>query len=172
MSVKRVLQIESDVVTSRSVVIPFEFKPETIPAGKNVGDSIVITPITVRTGFRIRPLLLRIATRRTRMLSWLIRCYVDSVLSELMAKYDELIFEIVCLGIHNKKGDMPAWFREVLKDNCTWEDLYILLNAILFRLGCNPFSRTIIALEAVSPLSEEEIIALQENNETWVGRSR
>ena len=35
----------------------------------------------------------------------------DSVLSELMAKYDELIFEIVCLGIHNKKGDMPAWFR-------------------------------------------------------------
>ena len=93
----------------------------------------------------------------------------DSVLSELMAKYDELIFEIVCLGIHNKKGDMPAWFREVLKDNCTWEDLYILLNAILFRLGCNPFSRTIIALEAVSPLSEEEIIALQENNETWVG---
>ena len=46
------------------------------------------------------------------------------------------------------------------------------LNAILFRLGCNPFSRTIIALEAVSPLSEEEIIALQENNETWVGRSR
>lgn len=89
-----------------------------------------------------------------------------------MAKYDELIFEIVCLGIHNKKGDMPAWFREVLKDNCTWEDLYILLNAILFRLGCNPFSRTIIALEAVSPLSEEEIIALQENNETWVGRSR
>lgn len=30
----------------------------------------------------------------------------DSVLSELMAKYDELIFEIVCLGIHNKKGDM------------------------------------------------------------------
>ena len=64
MSVKRALQIESDVVTSRSVVIPFEFKPETIPAGKNVGDSIVITPITVRTGFR---------TRWTRMLSWLIR---------------------------------------------------------------------------------------------------
>lgn len=72
MSVKRALQIESDVVTSRSVVIPFEFKPETIPAGKNVGDSIVITPITVRTGFRIRPFSCGL-TRRTRMLSWLIR---------------------------------------------------------------------------------------------------
>ena len=172
MSVKRALQIESDVVTSRSVVIPFEFKPETIPAGKNVGDSIVITPITVRTGFRIRPLLLRIDKADKDAIVAHKDVTFDSVLSELMAKYDELIFEIVCLGIHNKKGDMPAWFREVLKDNCTWEDLYILLNAILFRLGCNPFSRTIIALEAVSPLSEEEIIALQENNETWVGRSR
>ena len=172
MGVKRALQIESDVVTSRSVVIPFEFKPETIPAGKNVGDSIVTTPITVRTGFRIRPLLLRIDKADKDAIVAHKDVTFDSVLSELMAKYDELIFEIVCLGIHNKKGDMPAWFREVLKDNCTWEDLYILLNAILFRLGCNPFSRTIIALEAVSPLSEEEIIALQENNETWVGRSR
>ena len=87
--------------------------------------------------------------------------------AELIAKYDELIFEMVCLGIHNKKGDMPDWFREVLKDNCTWEDIYILLNAVLYRIGCNPFSRTIIALEAVSPLSEVEIIALQKNSETW-----
>ena len=87
--------------------------------------------------------------------------------TELIAKYDELIFEMVCLGIHNKKGDMPDWFREVLKDNCTWEDIYILLNAVLYRVGCNPFSRTIIALEAVSPLSEVEIIALQKNSETW-----
>ncbi|MEG1543221.1 MAG: hypothetical protein RR382_01675, partial [Tannerellaceae bacterium] len=31
-------------------------------------------------------------------------------------------FEIVCIGIHNKRGDMPVWFREVLKDNCTWQD--------------------------------------------------
>ena len=60
MSVKRALQIESDVVTSRSVVIPFEFKPETIPAGKNVGESFGSTPITVWTGVRRRPLLLRI----------------------------------------------------------------------------------------------------------------
>lgn len=67
---------------------------------------------------------------------------------------------------------MPAWFREVLKDNCIWEDIYILLNAILFRIGCNPFSRTITALEAVSPLSEEELIALQKNSETWKNRNR
>lgn len=91
----------------------------------------------------------------------------SNAVADLMAKYDDVIFEIVCLGIHNKKGNMPVWFREVLKDNCTWEDIYVLLNTILFRIGCNPFSRSIIALEAVSPLSEEEIIALQRNNETW-----
>ena len=93
MSVKRALQIESDVVTSRSVVIPFEFKPETIPAGKNVGDSIVITPITVRTGFRIRPLLLRIDKADKDAIVAHKDVTFDSVLSELMAKYDELIFD-------------------------------------------------------------------------------
>lgn len=80
-----------------------------------------------------------------------------------MSKYDELIFEIVCIGIHNRKGDMPEWFREALKDNCSWQDTYILLNAILFRLNTNSFSNTITLLQSVSPLGEEEIIALQEN---------
>lgn len=167
MSVRQVLQIESDVVTNRPVVIPFDFKPGTIPGGKKAGDSIVITPITVRTEFRIRPLLLRIDKADMDTIIARKGVEFDSTLSGLMAKYDELIFEIVCLGIHNKNGDMPAWFREVLKDNCTWEDIYVLLNAILFRIGCNPFSRTITALKAVSPLSEEEIIALQRNNGSW-----
>ena len=109
MSVKQILQLESESVSCQPVAIPFEFtRLESLPKGKVVGGCIVITPITVRT-----------------------------------------------------------WFREVLKDNCTWEDIYILLNAILYRIGCNPFSRTIIALEAVSPLSEVEIIALQKNSETW-----
>ena len=156
MSVKQVLQLESESVSCQPVSIPFEFtRLESLPEGKTVGDSIAITPITVRTWFRIKPLLL----------------YIDKEDREVLIadknKYDELIFEMVCLGIHNKKGDMPDWFREVLKDNCTWEDIYILLNAVLYRVGCNPFSRTIIALEAVSPLSEVEIIALQKNSETW-----
>lgn len=167
MSVKQVIQIENDTATNTPVTIPFEFKPETIPAGKRVGDSIVITPLTVRTEFRIRPLLLYIDKQDREALTANKDSNFSNAVADLMAKYDELIFEIVCLGIHNKKGNMPDWFREALKDNCTWEDIYVLLNAILFRIGCNPFSRSIIALEAVSPLSEEEIIALQRNNETW-----
>lgn len=173
MSVKQVLQIESNVATDQPVKIPFEFtRLDLLPKGKKLGDSIVITPITVRTWFRIKPLLLYIDKQDREILTANKDSGFTSEIADLMAKYDEIIFEIVCLGIHNKRGNMPAWFREVLKDNCTWEDLYVLLNAILFRIGCNPFSRTITALEAVSPLSEEELIALQKNNETWKSRSR
>jgi len=172
MSVKQVLQIESNVVTDHPVKIPFEFtRLDLLPEGKKLGDSIVITPLTVRTWFRIKPLLLYIDKQDWEILTANKDTGFNSEIVDLMAKYDEIIFEIVCLGIHNKKGNMPAWFREVLKDNCTWEDIYILLNAILFRIGCNPFSRTITALEAVSPLSEEELIALQKNNETWKNQS-
>ena len=168
MSVKQVLQLESESVSCQSVAIPFEFTQlESFPEGKTAGNSIVITPITVRTWFRIKPLLLCIDKEDREVLIVDKNKGFSDRVAELIAKYDELIFEIVCLGIHNKKGDMPVWFREVLKDNCTWEDIYILLNAILYRIGYNPFSRTIIALEAVSPLSEEEIIALQKNSETW-----
>ena len=150
------------------VKIPFEFTQlDLLPEGKKLGDSIVITPLTVRTWFRIKPLLLYIDKQDREILTANKDTGFNNEIADLMAKYDEIIFEIVCLGIHNKRRNMPAWFREVLKDNCTWEDIYILLNAILFRIGCNPFSRTITALEAVSPLSEEELIALQKNNESW-----
>lgn len=172
MSVKQVLQIESNVVTDQPVKIPFEFtRLDLLPEGKKLGDSIVITPLTVRTWFRIKPLLLYIDKQDREILMANKDTGFNNEIADLMAKYDEIIFEIVCLGIHNKRRNMPAWFREVLKDNCTWEDIYILLNAILFRIGCNPFSRTITALEAVSPLSEEELIALQKNNGTWKNQS-
>ena len=173
MSVKQVLQIESNVVTDQPVKIPFEFtRLDLLPEGKKLGDSIVITPLTVRSWFRIKPLLLYIDKQDREILTANKDTGFKNEIADLMAKYDEIIFEIVCLGIHNKRGNMPAWFREVLKENCTWEDIYILLNAILFRIGCNPFSRTITALEAVSPLDEEELIALQKNNETWKNRNR
>ena len=173
MSVKQVLQIESNVVTDQPVKIPFEFtRLDLLPEGKKLGDSIVITPLTVRSWFRIKPLLLYIDKQDREILTANKDTGFKNEIADLMAKYDEIIFEIVCLGIHNKRGNMPAWFREVLKDNCTWEDIYILLNAILFRIGCNPFSRTITALEAVSPLDEEELIALQKNTETRKNRNR
>lgn len=59
MSIKNLFQQESDSVTEQPVRIPFDFSNrDSIPNGKDPGNSIVIKPITVRTWFRIRPLLL------------------------------------------------------------------------------------------------------------------
>ena len=167
MSVKKVLQIESDVVTSKSIQIDFEFKKGTFPADKNPGDFIVIKPITVRNWLRMKPLLLSIEKEdREALIAKTENPYNDDI-AELMNKYDETVFEIVCIGIHNGKGIMPDWFRQTLLDNCTFEDLFILLNAILFRIGCNPFINSITAIAAVSPMDEAETIALQENAKSW-----
>lgn len=168
MGVRQVLTLESDAVTDQPVSIPFDFtRKESIPEGKKVGDCIVITPITVRTWFRIKPLLLCFEGNDLDKFISRGDMPFDKEVADLMGKYDETIFEIICLGLYNKKGNMPDWFREVLRDNCSWQDMYILLNAILYRIGCNPFLSTIMALRAVSPVGEEEIIALQKNSETW-----
>lgn len=86
---------------------------------------------------------------------------------QLMDKYGELLLNIVCLGIHNKPSEPPEWFREALKDNSTWEDVRILLNAVLYRIGYFPFCTSITILQNVSPIGEAEIIAAQKNLQSW-----
>ncbi|MFV0325588.1 MAG: hypothetical protein ACK5LF_14615 [Bacteroides xylanisolvens] len=168
MSVKQIIKFESDAVTGQPVRIPFEFSDlSSLPEGKKIGDSIVIQPLTVRTWFKLKPYLILIDKKDIDSISAKQGVEFDSELEEIINKYDELLFNIVCIGVHNKKDNMPEWFKEVLKDNCTWQDIYILLNAILFRIGTTSFSNSITALQAVSPLSEEEIIALQKNKEKW-----
>lgn len=169
MSVKQTIQIESSTVTSQPIKIPFEFKDiSSVPEGKKCGESIVITPLTVRTWFQLKPLLILIEKEDLDSLVADENNIVSEETIKLIDKYDELLFKIVCIGIHNKKGNMPKWFQDTLKNNCTWEDIYIILNAILFRLNFNPFFSSITLCKNVSPLSEEEIIALQENQKTWI----
>ena len=163
------LRLEADTVTSSPIEIPFSFEDKaTLPEGKALDERIIIRPITVQTWFQLKPLLASIE-----------KADYDKLVEKdgapsfgpdveaVMAKYDNLLFKIVCIGIHNKSGDMPNWFKEVLKANSTWEDIFILLNAIFFRLNHNPFMNSITALKVVSPLEEEEIIALQKNKEAW-----
>jgi len=167
--IKQLLQIESDTVTEKQIKIPFDFaNKDSIPTGKEVGDSIVISPITVRTWFRMKPLLMSIDKEDYDKLIENQERTPDAELTKIIAKYDELFFDIICICIHNKKTDPPDWFREVLKDNCTWEDVYVLLNAIFFRIGYNPFCKSITMLtSAVSPMTEAEIIAAQKNIESY-----
>lgn len=167
MSVDHFLRLEAETVTEMPVKIPFEFKnKEAVPPGKDPGDSIVIRPITVRTWFRIRPLLMQIKAEDIGRM--IVKAgELNSDFPELMDKYGELLVDIVCLGIHNKPSEPPAWFRETLMDNSTWEDIRILLNAVLYRIGCFPFCTSITTLQNVSPLGETEIIAAQKNLESW-----
>lgn len=168
MSVKEVIQIESETATGEPVRIPFEFADKSsIPEGKYPGDCIIVKPITVRTWFKLKPLLVMIEQKDIDILTTKEGVEFDSETAKVIFKYSELLFEIVCAGIHNRQGEMPGWFKDTLKDNCTWHDIYILLNAILFRIRFNSFSSSITLAKSVSPLSEEEIIALQENRMTW-----
>lgn len=167
MSVKHLFKLEADTVTEKPVRIPFVFNNrDSVPKDKEPGDCIVIRPITVRTWFRIRSLLLQIETEDlSRMIVKAGELAED--FPKLMDKYGELLLDIVCLGIHNKPSDPPAWFRDVLMDNSTWEDIRILLNAILYRIGYFPFCTSITTLRNVSPIGETEIIAAQKNLQSW-----
>ena len=103
MSVKNILSMESDAVTDQPVLIPFDFsKRDSIPEGKKVGDSIVVTPITVRTWFRIKPLLLCFDNDDLDKLVAKEDVHFDKEIADIMAKYDETIFDIICLGLYNK----------------------------------------------------------------------
>ena len=125
MSIKNLFKLESASITEQPVKIPFDFSErKSIPAGKEVGDSIVIRPITVRTWFKLRPLLLEIEPADLDKM--IVKS--DEPTSDfpvMMDKYGELLLDIVCLGIHNKPSEPPAWFRNVLIDNSTWEDIRI-----------------------------------------------
>lgn len=169
MSIKYLSQIESNTITEKPIRIAFDFQnKDSIPKGKNIGDSIVIKPITVRTWFKLRPLLLQIDKEDFAKIVHKAGD-VNENLVEIMDKYTTLLIDIVCIGIHNNKSEPPAWFREVLIDNTTWEDIRILLNAIIYRMGYFPFCNAITTLQSVSPMTETEIIAAQKNLKSWQG---
>ena len=167
MSIKNLFQQESESVTDQAVKIPFEFtNRDSIPKGKDPGNCIVIKTVTVRTWFRIRPFLLEVEKEDLDKM-----IVEDGELNadfpELMNKYGGLLFDIVCLGIHNKPSDPPEWFKNALADNTTWEEIRILFNAIIYRIGYHPFCTSITMLRNVSPLRETEIIAAQKNLQSW-----
>lgn len=167
MSVAHLFRLETETVTEMPIKIPFDFNDKSsIPKGKDPGNCIIIRPITVRTWFMLRPLLLQIEKEDLECM--MIKSgEVSSDFPKMMDKYGDLLIDIVCMGIHNKPSQPPSWFREVLIDNSIWKDIRILLNSILFRIGYHPFCNSITMLRNVSPIGETEIIAAQKNLQSW-----
>nr|DAJ17274.1 MAG TPA: hypothetical protein [Siphoviridae sp. ct8TV20] len=102
MSIRKLARLESETITEQSIKIQFDFNNrDSVPEGKDPGDCIVINPITVRTWFRIRPLLWEIDKEDINKLI-VKEGGIGGDFPEVMSKYGELLIDIVCIGIHNK----------------------------------------------------------------------
>jgi len=164
--IQGLLQLQSSVITDQPVTIPFEAEDDSmLPKGVTINE-IVITPAKVGTVFRITPLLAKIDQADLDNITVNHERKFAAAAVELFEKYSDVILEVVCLGIHNKIGDYPDYLKDFLKANCTWEDLHILLNAILFRLGSLGFINSTTRMSKVGLTDAAEMIALQKNLES------
>lgn len=165
--INELLQAEADAVTDRPISLPFVGKDNSMLPDKKTITEIVITPLKVGTVFRITPMLMKISTEDLNKMVTNKDRKFDPEAPKLFAKYGPLLMDIICTGIHNKKTPYPDWFKSFLIENCEWKDVHILMNAILFRMGSTHFYNSTIKISKVGPTSEEELIALQKNLNTW-----
>lgn len=162
------LHLEADAITENPVIIPFAYDNITpVPEGEELGNTITIAPMTVETWFRLKPLIAEISPEDYNNLLNRPNAIPDMELINLLDKYDSILMQIVFIGIHNKPGEMSDWRKQALISNFSWQDIHILLNAVLFRIGHQSFYKSITTLRNVSPWSEAEIIAAQKNLESW-----
>lgn len=160
------LQLQANQITS--VPAEFDFTGEDVsmlPEGVKI-EKVVIYPQKVGTVQRIMVISAAISTADLKKITVNAKAAFHPKAPEVFAKYGDLILEIICLGIHNKQSKYPDYLKEFLKANCTWEDLHIFLNAILFRCGTLSFTASTTDLTKVG-LKSMEIIAMQENMKSW-----
>lgn len=165
--VKKMLHWQSSFITSTPAIFNFEGKDKSmLPEGVNI-DIITIYPIKVGTAQKISTIASDIKSEDFSKITVNQKSSFHPKAPELFEKYSETILEIICLGIHNKKDPYPPYLKEYLKVNSTWEDLHILINAILFRMGTLSFINSTTSLKKVGLLSSTEIIAMQKNLSSW-----
>ena len=163
----RLLSLQSSLITDVPLEIPFTVENNSmLPEGIKM-DSITIHPLKVGTVFRISPLIAKIDIKDLEKIAVSKDQKYDPSIQDLFGKYADTILEIICLGIHNRKNPYPDYLKEFLKENCTWEDLHIILNGILFRMGAMSFINSTTALTSVGLMDAAEIIALRKNLERW-----
>ena len=141
-----------------------------LPEGVIIQD-IKITPLLVGTVFRIRPYLNLIdKTDLEKMITNKDRDF-DPVAPDLFEKYSDTILEVLTLAIHNKKSEPPQWYKSFLAENCQWDDIHVLLNAVVYRMGTSSFYKSTTVIMNLGQNSEKELIAFQKNKKTWEGKA-
>jgi len=163
---QRILDLQAESITDLPFEVPFEATDSSMLPEGVIIDKIRITPLKVGTVFRITPLLSKIKKEDLEKISVSKDRDFDERAPELFEKYGDLIIQVVCIGIHNRRGEYPRYMPEFLKENCRWKDLHLLLNAILFRMGTLAFIDSTTEVMKVGP-GAAEIIALQKNLKSW-----
>lgn len=165
------LELQGSLITDVPLEIPFTVDdPSMLPEGI-VMDKIIVNLLKVGTVFRINPLIAKIDNEDLKKVTVSRDQKYDASIQEVFEKYSEVVLEIICMGIHNKNTPYPDYLKDFLRENCTWEDLHIILNAVLFRMGALSFLDSTTEIAKVGLQSAEEIIALQQNLESWQSHS-
>ena len=161
------LQWQSNLITGTPAVFNFEAKHVSmLPDGVKI-DKITIYPQKVGTALRIAAIAREIDSEDLKKITVNQKSAFHIKAPELFVKHSETLLEIICLGIHNAQDSYPSYLKDYLKENCTWEDLHVLLNAVLFRMGTLSFINSTISLKKVGLQSSMEIIAMQKNLKSW-----
>ena len=176
---QRLLEIQAETITDHPHRIPFVINdssmlPEDFPVTKKDDQTfteLVIIPAKVGTFLRIYPLIAKIEKEDLEKITVSPERAFDVNAPEIMLKYTEVIIEIICIGLHNRRGEYPEYMPEFIKENCAFRDLHVILNAILFRLGTMAFTDSTTMLMKVGP-GAEGMIALQENLTSWKEEKR
>jgi len=171
---QEILKLQAESVADLPLSIPFEVTdssmlPEDFPLegeGEIKSTTLSIGLMKVGTVLRIHPLIGKIHVKDLEKISVTPERPFDESAPEVMGRYTETIVEIICTGLHNKKGEYPDYMPEFIKENCAWRDMHILLNAITFRMGTLAFTNSTTMLMKVGP-GAEEMIALQKNLKSW-----
>lgn len=175
---QKLLELQADSIADIPLRIPFliydsSMLPEDFPIKKEVIDEdekmiceIIIEPQKVGTFFRMYPLISRIKEADLEKIIVNEKKDFDKDAPKVIADYGDVLVDIICIGIHNKKGTYPSFWPEFIRENCTWKDIHFFLNAILFRIGTMAFTDSTTLLKKVGPGAAEKI-ALQKNLESW-----
>lgn len=165
--VAKLLKLQSNLITGSPAKFPINADDiSMLPKGMKM-DHIIIYPLKVGTVMRITPLCADIKPEDFEKITSSKDQAFHPNAPELIEKYSNVIITIICHGIHNKKGKYPGYLERFLEMNFTFQDLHVLLNAVLFRMGTISFLDSTTELQKVGPGSVE-IIAMQKNLSSWI----
>lgn len=164
--VLKLLKLQSNLITGAPAKFPISAEDTSmLPKGMKL-DQLTIYPLKVGTVMRITPLCSEISKEDFEKITSNKDQAFHPEAPKLIEKYSGVIIKIICHGIHNKKGKYPGWMERFLQMNFTFQDIHVLLNAVLFRMGTISFTESTIDLQKMG-LESVEIIAMQKNLKTY-----